>query len=41
MFSVFKYEEELYNEIKEMNPADDVIIQPFIGELPSFLKDNQ
>lgn len=42
MFIVFQYEEEdSYNDIKDMNPDDIVTIQPFIGELPSFLKENR
>ncbi len=39
MFGVFQYEEDLYNDIKDMNPDDIVTIQPFVGQLPSDLMD--
>jgi len=39
MFSVFKYNEETYNDIKTMNANDTITIEPFIGELPFSLKE--
>ena len=41
MFSVFQYEKDIYDEIKDMNPDDIVTIQPFVGQLPSDLKENR
>lgn len=38
MFGVIKYSKELYEEI--ISNGNNPIIEPFIGKLPTFVKDN-